>query len=89
MSDSLVSNFFALVGSRSICFYVTLSQNGKRKVVNLGRYPIVSVEAARLRAIALLTGAISNQPTSFESFNEAGAANSETLAELLDHYNLI
>lgn len=83
VSDTLVSNFFALVATRSISFYVTVTQNGKRKAVNLGRFPIVSVEAARLRAIELITG---NNHTSFESYNEVGAATGETLTTLLNEY---
>lgn len=83
--DSLVSGLFALVATKSICFYVTVRQDGKRKAVNLGRFPIVSVEAARSKAIALLTGN-QHKPTSFELLDEAGAASGETLSELLSRY---
>lgn len=83
--DSLVSGLFALVATKSICFYVTVRQDGKRKAVNIGRFPIVSVEAARLRAIELITGN-QHKSTSFELLNEAGAASGETLSELLDRY---
>lgn len=85
VSDTLVSNFFALVATRSICFYVTISENGKRKAVNLGRYPHINTATARHKAIELITGN-QHKPTFFEPFNEAGAATGETLSELLSRY---
>lgn len=85
VSDTLVSNFFALVATRSICFYVTISESGKRKAVNLGRYPHIDTATARHKAIELITG---NQykPTFLEPYSNAPTATGETLSELLDRY---
>lgn len=85
VTDTLVSNFFVLVATRSICFYVTISENGKRKAVNLGHFPIVSVEAARLRAIELITGN-QHKPTFLEPYSNAPTATGETLSESLSRY---
>lgn len=84
--DSLLRNFYVVIGSRSIAFYCRIITSNKRKSVNLGRYPITGTNEARLKAIALLTGQQQPNKPLNESL-ETITTSSETLSELLARYH--